>query len=321
MRSKSAVAVQTHGSGHADEGVPNFAFDPSDPWTRTFQAGLERAGLSGRRVYEVGLGSGANIVFMLQHCAAARVLGSDLDPRLPMLARQLVARVAPDLLDRFQPIEGSVSLIDTPIAMAEVATADVVVACLPQVPDPQDVMYARFHATQLNTQSPEQQAEDHLAHYYPWTAFNAYPFNAVGLGLIEALLGRVHTSAPRAEVVLNLGCRIGKDLLFRLFRAYNYRPEELASTIVRQHARTDISFFVALESAMRGTGLERDFVCEFYADPDGRQPISAGEAKLRQDAEPSLPVYHEICVLRGHPLAAPVRTLPIANSPTPSDNQ
>lgn len=314
------LAAGLHGSGHSSGPVPDFAFDPADPWTRTFQVGLERAGLSGRRVYEVGVGSGTNIAFMLQRCAASLVLGSDLDPRLPVLARQLVAEVAPELLDRFRPIEGSVNLIDTPLAMAEVTTADVVVGCLPQVPDPGDVMYARFHATQLNTPTAEQRAEDHLAHYYPWTAFNGYPFNAVGLGLIEALLGRVHTYAPAAQVILNLGCRVGKDLLFKLLRAYHYRPEELASTIVRQHARTNISFFVALEVAMRGTGLERDFVCEFYADPEGRQPISACEAKLRQDAEPSSPVYHEICVLRGHP-QAPVLDVAVAAHPTSKDDR
>jgi hypothetical protein len=193
-----------------------------------------------------------------------------------------------------------VSLIDAPAARAEAAATDVFVGCLPQVPDPHESLYARFRLARLPSADSGARLDDHLAHYYPWGAFNQYPFNTVGLGLIEALLASVRTQAPRAEVVLNLGCRIGKTVLLRMFRANGYRPEELASHIVPQDARTDISFFVALEETMRGTGYERDFVCEFYADEQGREPLSASQAKERLDAGPGEPVFHEICVLRGH---------------------
>jgi SAM-dependent methyltransferase len=299
-----------HTSGNGCEPVPSFVFNPADPWTVTFQVGLSRAELTGRRVYEVGVGSGTNVAFMLRQCAASLVMGSDLDPRLPELAQRLVTEVAPDLLDRFRPIQGSVNLIDIPAAMDEVAVADVVVGCLPQVPDPDDAMYARFHAAQLKTEvGGGQRLDDHMAHYYPWAAFDDYPFNAVGLGLIEGLLRRVRSCAPHAQVVLNLGCRMGKDILLRLFRSNGYRSEELASRIVRQSECTDISFFVALEATMRGTGYEWDFACEFYADSEGRSRISAGEAKERLDADPTLPVFHEICVLRGHPSMSEVDEL------------
>jgi len=301
MQSDSTLATPLTGVSGAQ--VPGFAFDPTDPWTVTFQTGLDRAGLTGRRVYEVGVGSGANIAFMLRHCGAAMVLGSDLDPRLPLLAQRLVAEVAPDLVHRFRPISGSVSLIDTPVAMGEVTAVDAVVACLPQVPDPEDALYSQFHLSQLAAAAAlRDRAADHIAHYYPWTAFQDYPFNALGLGLNEALLRRVRAYAPRAEVVLNFGCRIGKMALFALFEANRYRPEELASCIVRQHQGTDISFFMAVEAAMRGTGCEQDLVCEFYADPAGKWPLSASEAKLLLDADPATPIYHEICVLRGYPV-------------------
>ncbi|WUH90990.1 class I SAM-dependent methyltransferase [Streptomyces sp. NBC_00433] len=288
----------------APEAVPDYAFDPTDPWTLAFQAGLERAGLSGRRVYEVGVGSGANVLFMLRDCAAALVAGSDLDPRLPVVAHALLTAAAPELADRFRPVHGPVSLLDVHEAVTEAAAADVVVACLPQVPDPYDPMYAQFRTAQLKTAAHAgDRGEDHVAHYYPWAAFDDHPFNSVGMGLIEALLTRLKAVAPRAEVVLNLGCRIGKATLVQVFRSYGYRTEELASRIVRQHAGTDISFFVALEAAMRGTGYEQDVRCEFYADPAGRCRLSARQAKALLDTDPSAPVYHEICVLRGHPQA------------------
>ncbi|GAA3463127.1 hypothetical protein GCM10018963_51400 [Saccharothrix longispora] len=302
MRSESMLSAWAHTPDIAGDIVPSFAFNPTDPWTTTFQEALRRADLAGRRVYEVGVGTGTNIAFMLRQCGASMVLGSDLDPRLPLLAQRLIGEIAPDLLERFRPIEGSVNLIDTPDARAGVALADVVVGCLPQVPDPDDPMYLDFHGAQLETAAPVGgRTDDHIAHYYPWTAFNDYPFNAVGLGLIEALLRRVRSCSPAARVVLTFGCRIGRDPILRLLRANGYQPEELVSRIVPQNESTDISFFVALEAALRGTGCESDFTCEFYADPDGRVPLTAAEAKERLDADPALPVFHEICVLRGHP--------------------
>jgi methylase of polypeptide subunit release factors len=288
----------------AREAIPSFAFDPSDPWTMAFQAGLRHAGLSGKRVYEVGVGSGTNVLFMLRHCAASLVQGSDLDPRLPMLTQRLITEVAPDLADRVRLIQGSVSLIDAPLAMAAAAAADVIVACLPQVPDPREARYARFHAAQLKTLADTgHHMDDHMAHYYPWGAFDDYPFNSVGLGLIEALLSRARSSASQAQVILTLGCRIGKGILVRLFQSNCYQPEVLVSRIVKQDERTDISFFVALEAAMRGTGYEKDFGCEFYTDPEGRSPISASEAKARLDAGQAMPLFHEVCVMRGYPQA------------------
>lgn len=302
MLSDTMISVRAQSSENNCEAIPSFAFNPSDPWTLTFQVGLERAELSGRRVYEVGVGSGTNAAFMLRYCAAALVLGSDLDPRLPVLAQRLVAEATPELRDRFRPIQGSVNLINRPAAIAEVTIADVVVGCLPQVPDPEDEMYARFCRAQLNAApGGVHHRDDHMAHYYPWAAFQHYPFNSVGLGLIEALLRMVRSYAPRAQVVLNLGCRIGKDILLQLFRSNGYQPEELASRIVRQDEDTDISFFVALEATMRGTRYEKAFACEFYADVEGQRRISASMARERLDADPDRPVFHEICVLRGHP--------------------
>jgi SAM-dependent methyltransferase len=302
MRLESARSSGTLADNNARQAIPSFAFDPADPWTMTFQAGLRRAGLSGKRVYEVGIGSGTNVVFMLRDCAASSVYGSDLDPRLPMLTQRLVAEVAPDLADRVQLIQGSVSLLDAPPAMAAAAVADVIVACLPQVPDPREAMYTQFHAVQLKTLADSKQyIDDHMAHYYPWEAFNDYPFNSVGLGLIEALLSSARSYAPQAQVILILGCRIGKSVLIRLFQSSHYQSEVLVSRIVKQDERTDISFFVALEAAIRGTAYEKDFGCEFYADPEGRCRISASEAKARLAVGPAAPVFHEVCVMRGHP--------------------
>lgn len=283
--------------------APNYAFDPRDPWTQTFQQGLERAGLKGKTVYEVGIGTGINAAFVLRFCGAAAFYGSDLDPRLVELAERNLHSLSPEHAELFQPVKGAVSLIDTDEARAKIAKTDVVIACLPQVGDPNDERFAAFreeHSVQL-PQGAEEQAQDHIAHYYPWTMFDEYPFNAVGLGLNEALLRRIREHAPQAQVVMNFGCRIGTELIFEMFRANGFEPEKLASQLVRQDTGTDISFFVALERALRGTDLEREFVCKFFADEQGKEHLSAAEAQNLLDQDPQVPLYHEVAVIKGQP--------------------
>ncbi len=286
--------------------APDFAFDPGDPWTRTFQMGLERANLQGKTVYEVGIGTGVNVAFVLRMCGVSTVFGSDLDPRLVELAERNIHSLSPEHAEQFQPVKGAVSLVDTEEARAKIAQTDVVIACLPQVGDPDDSRLAAFREAQSVplASGVDERAEDHIAHYYPWAMFDEYPFNAVGLGLNEALLRRIREHAPKAEVVMNFGCRIGTAIIFDFFRANGFEPEKLASQMVRQDAGTDISFFVALEKALTGTGLEKDFVCEFFADEKGDMPLSACEAQNLSEQNPDVALYHEVCVIRGRPTDA-----------------
>ncbi len=290
----------------ASPDVPSFAFDPQDPWTETFQWGLKRASLRGKKAYEVGIGTGINAAYLLGVCGAAEVSGSDLDPRLADLAEHNVRNLVPEAADRFRPVKGSVSLVDTEEARQQVASVDTVIASLPQVGEPGDSRVTAFrNAWSVPLASgAEVIADDHIAHYYPWAAFDQYPFNTVGLGLNEALLQRVHEHAPQAEVVMNFGCRIGSEIIFECFEAHGFKPEKLSSQIVKQHRGTDISFFVALEKALHGTGLERDFVCHFYADKDATIPLSACEAQSLVDQDPAAALFHEVCAIRGTPLAA-----------------
>ena len=101
--------------------APGFAFDPTDPWTQTFQKGLERADLARKAVYEVGIGTGINAAFVLRMCRASAFYGSDLDPRLVELAERNVARLTPEHAEMFQPVRGAVSSIDTEEALAKIA--------------------------------------------------------------------------------------------------------------------------------------------------------------------------------------------------------
>lgn len=286
--------------------IPTYAFDPNDIWTRTFQRGLREAGLQGRSVYEVGIGTGANVVFMLKVCGVSKVIGSDLDPRLITLASDLIAKEVPDAAARFHGLPGSVNLLESDEARACARSVETVVGCLPQVGDPADAKCRAFVETAIPARpdADDSGPPDRIAHYYAWANFDAYPFNVVGLGLNEALLRQTREAAPQTDVILNFACRCGERAILDLFRASHYRPEILHSTICEQSRSTDISFYVALEKALEGTSMASDFRCEFFADPQGAKAMTAVEAYERQQATPEAPVYHRIIVVRGRPAPA-----------------
>jgi len=288
----------------SDPETPDFAFDPDDPWTQTFQEGLARADLKGKTVYEVGVGTGINVAFILQSCGARRVYGSDLDPRLVVLAERNIKILSPEHAKHFKPVHGSVSLVDTDEAREKIAKTDVVIACIPQVGEPSDERLTAFREAQSIelAEGAGDEAEDHIAHYYPWSLFDQYPYNSVGLGLNEALMRRIREHAPKAELVMNFGCRIGTEIICECFEANGYKPEKIASKIVLQHSGTDISFFVSLEKALNGTEYEKQLVCKFYGDPESKQPLSATKAQEMINDDPNVPLYHEVAVIRGTPV-------------------
>ena len=52
---------------------------------------------------------------------------------------------------------------------------------------------------------------------------------------------------------------------------------------------------------LTGTDLEGEFVCRFFADPLGHEPLSARAAQALLDKDPNVPLYHEVAVIRGTP--------------------
>ena len=281
--------------------LPDFVFDPGDDWTRVFQEGLSRLSLSRKNVYEVGLGSGSNVAFLLNRCSASRVAGSDIDARVVRSASANVKRWAPEQCHNFAPINGSVDLLDSAEARAAASNSDFIIGSIPQVID-----VGIFNGKICGDQEQEAKGSrpprlpDHIAHYYDGTRFEDYPFNAIGQGLNEALLRQAREVAPHAEVILVLSGRVGPELLLQLFRDNGYRPEVVYEEIVPQCPKTSISFFVELEAGVRDPTPFWQFNGCFYADPEGKEQLSAAGAQKRRDAVPSAqPVYHKLYVIKG----------------------
>ncbi|MBI5412214.1 hypothetical protein HZA43_03490 [Candidatus Peregrinibacteria bacterium] len=259
---------------------PSFAFRP-DEWTEAFQTGLQKDGLTGQEVFEVGVGTGVNAHFALSRLQVTRFFGADLDERLLPVARRNVDRaLSPELAARFSAIEGSTDLLTSEAAIAIVRErVRVVIACIPQALRPKGV--------------PEH--PDDIAHYYPEEPFRKYPFNRFALGLNEALLRQFYELIQQAQdpsskyIILNLGGRVGRKVLLDLFRTNGLVPHILHEQMIPQCPTTHLDFFVKLER----TGTP----CEFFSDAEGQLPITAATAEARRLEEQS--VFHKIYVIKG----------------------
>ncbi|WP_420474266.1 hypothetical protein [Noviherbaspirillum sp. ST9] len=285
--------------------IPSFAFNPLDSWTLAFQRGLLNADFAQKTVYEVGVGTGANVAFLLKECGAAKVYGSDVDSRLSTVAQELVSFRIPEKAHYFIPLHGSISLINSPEASTAACASDAIIACIPQAVDTDDHAVASFMEAHypLAKSKPESRQADYQAHYYPFEQFRHYQFNRFGLGLNEALLDSIRRQAPQADIIVNLSGRAGKQRLLDMFRSYRYEPTVLHKAIVPQCSKTSIAYYAALETHLEQEGLSLE--SEFFMDSDGVQPISAREAERLRTTEPSATLYHSLYVMRARPEAIP----------------
>lgn len=208
---------------------PDYCFDPRDPWAQVFRRGLNKAGLADKRVWEVGVGIGANLAEILRSCRAKLVVGSDYDARVSEVARENLNSVLPS--GNWRILDGSVNLLDANGDAPQ--TVDAIVACIPQAIMPADIA----------------KGPDDTAHYYEPDLFNACLYNSHALGLQQALLRQARTKYPAAEVVLNLAGRVGNKVLDEMFRAEGYVPNTVHREVIPQCPQTGLGFFEKLEQA------------------------------------------------------------------------
>jgi methylase of polypeptide subunit release factors len=66
--------------------IPEFSFLP-DEWSAAFLRGLQKADLNNQTVWEIGSGSGLNLIMLKQWYEDINLYHSDLDPRCTDLTR------------------------------------------------------------------------------------------------------------------------------------------------------------------------------------------------------------------------------------------
>lgn len=254
--------------------VPDWAFMP-DYWTTTFLRGLAkvRHDLAGASVWEVGVGTGVNLIVLSGLVSGATWYFSDYNPDCTSLAASNLYMAG--IEGSYTPLWGRRNLVHADVGQI-VPKVDVVFGCLPQVPTAHGIDH-----------------DDRVAHYYDPKMFPCSSRHACGLALNEALLmGARRVLNPRGRVILNLSGRPGRQQLDRMFNECGYATRVLHEAIVPQHAATSLSSLAAIESE---SSTKQAF--EFFADPEARVPLCAGRAEARR--QKGHPVYHKIFVLEG----------------------
>ncbi len=253
--------------------IPDWAFRP-DQWTAAFLRGLTQHAQSwnGKRVWEIGVGTGGNLVALRFLANGATFYFSDFDSRCVPLASRNIATAGASTC-RYYPLHGSWDLVTAPEGKTA-PKVDIIFGCIPQVPSNVDLS-----------------ARDNVAHYYNPQRYPNSHLNPCGLGLVEALLQRApDVLSENGQVVLNLAGRPGIGRLEAMFAACGFASRVLYQTVIAQHKDTSLESLAALEKEGHG-----DF--EFFSDPENCNGINARLAEWRRGR--GMPVYHRIYVIEG----------------------
>lgn len=260
-----------------------------EAWGMTFLEGLLRKPLRdyrGKRMVELGTGSGWIALALLRFTELEAVLGVDLNPQAVLVSRlnsvlngyDADGRELPDRLHaRFR--SAASDLLAEPRRLG--FRADLIAGCIPQVIAPEESLDARLD---------ESQALYDLSNY---TTAQGLVEDQFGLGLnARALRESLLLLEPDGTVILNLAGRPGRAVVERMFRRRGFEPELLWRARVRQAGDTDIHPLVELE-ARTGSPFA------FQLHPQSRDSVSARVAQLALDG--GLPIYHELQVIEGKP--------------------
>lgn len=257
--------------------VPLYAFLP-DQWTRAFLRGLAAFdGFEGKKVLELGVGTGINPAYVLQARNPSVLYATDIDGRCTKVsAKNVLHNVAPEKATKYQPIHGDRNLA---FWLTDTGFADVVYGCLPQV----------VKATEMDLHEGNT-----VGHYYD-PALYPSDLHHLGLGLNEFALRQLHPLLNvGASVILNLSGRpgLGQGLEELLFRKNGYEPRVLHEEVIAQHVMTSIATLAEVEKKMGHT-------FEFFTSESGTPAtqVSATVAEARRLA--GQPVYHKIYVIEG----------------------
>ncbi len=256
--------------------IPDWAFKP-DQWSLAFLRGLYQVAQtwSGKKIWEVGVGTGINLVILSEFVKKAEWFFSDFDSRATFLAIENEIRFSFKKNEiKFKALEGSWDLTLGPNGKT-ISNVDVVYACIPQVPVASDF---------------DLMVDDRVAHYYLGNG-HSEKWNEYGLGLCASLLCQLENIlSPKGCVVLNLGGRPGISRLLRLFSDHGYIASIVYEEVVTQHSKTSLQTLATME----GNGHE-DF--EFFLDESCSQPLNAREAEALRVR--GIKFYHKIYVIEG----------------------
>jgi methylase of polypeptide subunit release factors len=237
-----------------------------DQWTRVFAKGLLTHAFAGRKVLEVGVGTGINMAGLLAgRIPPSQYVGTDICNNAVSASRILATAQGWDA----QLVQSNL-LEDVPDDI--LSRVDHIIACIPQVPSDKPLGEG-----------------DNYAHYYK---ANGSYWDQYGLGLNSRLLKQAWERAPQASVTLNLSGRPGLDKLKELFDYHDRFARVAYEELVPQHTETSIESLAKMEQ-------DGHAPFEFFADADGVEQIGATQAEVRRVNQE--PVFHKVYVLSASP--------------------
>lgn len=217
---------------------------------------------------EVGCGGGyVGLAVLTQQPAAW--LGTDLNPIAVEYARRNLAAVYPDTSTQIQVVEAN--LLQG--WETELAEADYVLACIPQVPSD--------HVDRNTIET----ADYYISDGSRWDNY--------GLGLVQRLLGQHKEAGSQAKLIMPIGGRPGESVIKDFFVVQGFSVEIKYSKLIPQDPHTSLQSLVAKEQ----DGVAR---YEFFADAGAAQSLNTAEAEGRRLKGQS--VFHYLYLIEATPL-------------------
>ncbi len=234
-----------------------------EQWSRVFAEGIVQDFRQNRqsqveRAIEIGSGTGWASILLGKLGVAREVVGVDRNPHAPIVGRLNAA------LNGVQGVrfETGDLLSNLPAGFR----ADLIVACLPQMPAVRSIDSLRA-----------------VADYY--SSDGTY-WDRYGLGLIDRALAQSRDRLNEGgRVLLNLGGRPGRQVLEALLEQHGLHPSIRYGQLIRQDPSTDFSELARLEASGRPF--------EFFLKEDPATPISAAQAIGQRE------VYHMLYLTEG----------------------
>lgn len=274
----------------------NSAVFTPEFWGRTFAEGLLKNPeyFHGKKVVELGTGSGWISLLLLQKTGANEVLGLDINPVAITMANlnKWLNGTLPDgslkLSSAGIPIvkafKARVSdLLQTPLSRGE--QFDRIIGCIPQV----------LHPVPEKGEKPARDLS-----YQDLYDLSNYCFNQgiledrFGLPLIARALEEAQLCLnPQGSLTLILGGRPGQQAIEEMFRRRGYAARLSWVRRIQQADDTDLAQLVKLENAY-------DIKFHFFSSPNSRQSIPASTAVGLKELGQK--IYHDLLVYQAETL-------------------
>ncbi len=246
--------------------------DPRGGWTGFFLNGLKvnyGNAFAGKNVIEVGCGGGyVGLAVLTQQPAAW--LGTDLNSIAVDCAQRNIDCIHPNPSTQIQVVQAN--LLQG--WETELAQANYVLACIPQVPSD--------HVDRNTIET---------ADYY---ISDGSPWDNHGLGLVQRLLGQHKEAGSQAKLIMPIGGRPGESVIKDFFVDQGFSVEIKHSELIPQDPHTSLQSLVA---------KEQDGVAsyEFFADAEAAQSLNTAEAEARRLEGQS--VFHYLYLIEATPLS------------------